>query len=80
MTTCEGRVGNVVEIDCQFNYTLNQSLSYHWWKDGNNLNKTSKSIVFDLFNPSDAGRYRCEVHDDDDDDVIFCGRVQLKVG
>ena len=80
MTICEGRVSSVIEIDCQFNYTLNQSssLSYLWWKDGSMLSNNSTTIIFDPFIPSDAGSYQCEAHNDDH--VIFCGQVQLKVG
>ena len=43
------------------------------------LNQSSEAIMFYSFSPSDAGSYRCEVHDDNDH-VIFCGQVQLKVG
>ena len=84
VTTCEGKISSPVEIDCQFNSTLNQSIvpsssSFLWWKDGNMLNNRSKTIIFDLFSPSDAGSYWCEVQNDDHV-MIFCGQVQLKVG
>ena len=83
VTTCEGKVSSPVEIDCQFNSTLNQSIvpsssSFLWWKDGNMLNNISKTMIVDPFTPGDAGNYRCEVHYHDH--VTFCGQVQLKVG
>ncbi|XP_054905536.1 titin [Poeciliopsis prolifica] len=50
-------VGETVKLKCTVD--VSSGWSYHWYKDGSNLNKSGKELSI-VLNLSDNGRYSCE--------------------
>ncbi|XP_067414615.1 sialoadhesin-like [Emydura macquarii macquarii] len=54
--------GDPVKLRCRFSRSVPAAVTYTWYKDNSSLGLSQPELALQSVTPTDAGEYRCEVH------------------